>query len=50
MTTNRAGKTANSKSSSVDSADSQPTDDSVIKVQLQALLIALKAADRKSVV
>ncbi|WP_375506007.1 methyl-accepting chemotaxis protein [uncultured Nostoc sp.] len=44
MTTNRAGKTANSKSPSVDSADSQPADDSVIKVQLQALLIALKAA------
>ncbi len=43
MTTNRAGKTANSKSPSVDSAAGQPTDDSVTK-QLQALLIALKAA------
>ncbi|WGV26905.1 methyl-accepting chemotaxis protein [Halotia branconii] len=43
MTTNRAGKTVNSKSSSVDSTDPQPTDDHVTKEQLQPLLLALKA-------
>ncbi|MEA5506307.1 methyl-accepting chemotaxis protein [Halotia wernerae UHCC 0503] len=43
MTTNRAGKTVNSKSPSVDSTDPQPTDDNVTKEQLQALLLALKA-------
>ncbi|MEH1768891.1 MAG: methyl-accepting chemotaxis protein [Nostoc sp.] len=42
MTTNRAAKTANSKSSSEDSVTS-PADNGVTKEQLQALLLALKS-------
>lgn len=44
MAINRGGKTANSKSPSGDNAEPQPTDESGIKVELQPLLAALKAA------
>ncbi|MUG95280.1 methyl-accepting chemotaxis protein [Scytonema sp. UIC 10036] len=44
MTTNRAGKTANSKSPSVNSKDSVDTEHSATDVQLQPLLEAMKAA------
>ncbi|MFN6471831.1 MAG: methyl-accepting chemotaxis protein [Nostoc sp. SerVER01] len=44
MTTNRARKTDNSKSPSVENAELQVTDNCITKVQLQALLVGLQAA------
>lgn len=44
MTTNRAGKTANSKSPAINSTDSVDTERSATNVQLQPLLKAMKAA------
>ncbi|MFN6497841.1 MAG: methyl-accepting chemotaxis protein [Nostoc sp. DedQUE01] len=44
MTTNRARKTDNSKSPSVENAELQVTDNGITKVQLQALLVGLQAA------
>lgn len=44
MTTNRARKTETSKSNSVENTEPQATDNGITKVQLQALLVGLKAA------
>ncbi|MFN6559237.1 MAG: methyl-accepting chemotaxis protein [Nostoc sp. ChiSLP01] len=44
MTTNRARKTENSKSNSVENTEPQATESGITKVQLQALLVGLKAA------